>query len=128
MDLGGNAMAILGGILLLLGLLELASLLFVPCLLGAFYLKYYLSHPTQAQWEQYFQTLSNCGYLVRFYVICLIPLLAVSALGYGLFGLFGFHHPLALAGLTFAVGVARITLLLKRHRQDLLAKLQRLRR
>ena len=43
MDLGGNAMAILGGILLLLGLLELASLLFVPCLLGAFYLKYYLS-------------------------------------------------------------------------------------
>ena len=118
-------MAILGGILLLLGLLELASLLFVPCLLGAFYLKYYLSHPTQAQC---FQTLSNCGYLVRFYVICLIPLLAVSALGYGLFGLFGFHHPLALAGLTFAVGVARITLLLKRHRQDLLAKLQRLRR
>ena len=33
-------MAILGGAILLLALLELASILFVPCLLGLFYLKY----------------------------------------------------------------------------------------
>lgn len=121
-------MAILGGAILLLALLELASILFVPCLLGLFYLKYKLSHPTGEQWEQYFKTISNCGYLVRFYAICLVPLLAVSALGYFLFGLFGFQHPALLGALTFALGVVRITLKLKRHKQELLEKLCQLRR
>ena len=121
-------MAILGGAILLLALLELASILFVPCLLGLFYLKYKLSHPTGEQWEQYFKTISNCGYLVRFYAICLVPLLAVSALGYFLFGLFGFQHPALLGALTFALGVVRITLTLKRHKQELLEKLCQLRR
>lgn len=97
-------MAILGGAILLLALLELASILFVPCLLGLFYLKYKLSHPTGEQWEQYFKTISNCGYLVRFYAICLVPLLAVSALGYFLFGLFGFQHPALLGRADLCVG------------------------
>ena len=52
-------MAILGGRRILQTLLELASILFVPCLLGLFYLKYKLSHPTGEQWEQYFKTISN---------------------------------------------------------------------
>ena len=57
-----------------------------------------------------------------------MPLLAVSALGYFLFGLFGFQHPALLGALTFALGVVRITLKLKRHKQELLEKLCQLRR
>jgi hypothetical protein len=120
-------MRIIGGIVLILALLELASLLFVPCLMGVFYLKYLFSHPTAEQWDVYFQSISNRGYLVRFWAICLVPTLVVSVLGYGLFGLFGFSHPALLGLVTFLLGVARIAMKGKRHKKEMLEKLRALR-
>ena len=120
-------MRIIGGIVLILALLELASLLFVPSLMGVFYLKYLFSHPTAEQWDAYFRSITNRGYLVRFWAICLVPTLAVSVLGYGLFGLFGFSHPVLLGLVTFLLGVARVAMKGKRYKKEMLEKLRTLR-
>lgn len=116
----------IGGAALLLGLVTFAGLCCIPCLLGVFWLKGKLCRMDGARWEQYLDDIGGRGFLARILAVYLLTLLFTTAMGYGLFALFGFPAPWALALLTFLAGAARTGVRLVRRRQELSEKLRRL--
>lgn len=120
-------MKTVGLLALLLGLQAAASLLFIPALLGAFWVKKKVCRMDGEKWETYFRGISRRGWLLRFFAVYLPPLLLVSGGGYILFRAFSFSYPLGLAAFTFCLGIARAAWKLLRHRSELAEKLERLR-
>lgn len=123
----GVPMKIVGLLALLLGLQLAASLLLVPALLGAFWVKKKVCRMDGEKWEAYFRRIRPGGWLLRLFAVFLPPLLLVSGGGYFLFRAFSFPHPLGLAAFTFCLGLARAAWKILRYRPELAAKLERLR-
>lgn len=78
-----------------------AGLLFVALLLGIFWLAHKLGHIEGERWEQYFQSVSTAGLLLRVGAVMAVALAAVAALSVPLFARLGFQEPGLLAALFF---------------------------
>ena len=78
-----------------------AGLLFVAPPLGIFWLAHKLGHIEGERWEQYFQSVSTAGLLLRVGAVMAVALAAVAALSVPLFARLGFQEPGLLAALFF---------------------------
>ncbi len=118
-------MKTVGLLALLLGLQAAASLLFIPALLGAFWVKKKVCRMDGEKWETYFRGISHRGWLLRFFAVYVPPLLLISVGGYFLFRAFSYPSPFWLAVLTFCLGSMRAGWQIFRHRSELAEKLER---
>lgn len=119
-------MRIIGLIVLIFILIKAAALLFAPFMLAFMAAKKALCHMDEKKWMEYLGRLTHAGFAVRFFLIYLVPMVIVSALGYLLFALFGYENPLGLAALTFAVGMLLSLWQIFRHKQELITQLGRI--
>ncbi|WP_337549220.1 hypothetical protein [Dysosmobacter welbionis] len=100
-----------------------AGLLFVALLLGIFWLAHKLGHIEGERWEQYFQSVSTAGLLLRVGAVMAVALAAVAALSVPLFARLGFQEPGLLAALFFVARGAYLLNKVSRRRDELIQKL-----
>ena len=105
-----------------------AGLLFVALLLGIFWLAHKLGHIEGERWEQYFQSVSTAGLLLRVGAVMAVALAAVAALSVPLFARLGFQEPGLLAALFFVARGAYLLNKFSRRRDELIQKLLKLKR
>ena len=105
-----------------------AGLLFVALLLGIFWLAHKLGHIEGERWEQYFQSVSTAGLLLRVGAVMAVALAAVAALSVPLFARLGFQEPGLLAALFFVARGAYLLNKFSRRRDELIQKLLMLKR
>ena len=105
-----------------------AGLLFVALLLGIFWLAHKLGHIEGERWEQYFQSVSTAGLLLRVGAVMAVALAAVAALSVPLFARLGFQEPGLLAALFFVARGAYLLNKFSRRRGELIQKLLKLKR
>ena len=98
-----------------------AGLLFVALLLGIFWLAHKLGHIEGERWEQYFQSVSTAGLLLRVGAV-------MAALSVPLFARLGFQEPGLLAALFFVARGAYLLNKFSRRRDELIQKLLKLKR
>ena len=103
-----------------------AGLLFVALLLGIFWLAHKLGHIEGERWEQYFQSVSTAGLLLRVGAVMAVALAAVAALSVPLFARLGFQEPGLLAALFFVARGAYLLNKFSRRRDELIQKLLKL--
>ncbi len=109
-------------------LMVAAGLLFVALLLGIFWLAHKLGHIEGERWEQYFQSVSTAGLLLRVGAVMAVALAAVAALSVPLFARLGFQEPGLLAALFFVARGAYLLNKFSRRRDELIQKLLKLKR
>ena len=119
---------LLGYAVLFLVLTVAAGLLFVALLLGIFWLAHKLGHIEGERWEQYFQSVSTAGLLLRVGAVMAVALAAVAALSVPLFARLGFQEPGLLAALFFVARGAYLLNKFSRRRDELIQKLLKLKR
>ena len=102
--------------------------LFVALLLGIFWLAHKLGHIEGERWEQYFQSVSTAGLLLRVGAVMAVALAAVAALSVPLFARLGFQEPGLLAALFFVARGAYLLNKFSRRRDELIQKLLKLKR
>ena len=105
-----------------------AGLLGVGLLLGIFWLAHRIGHMEGARWEQYFQSVSTAGLLLRMGAVMAAALAAVAAISAPLFARLGFQQPELLAALFFVAGGAHLLGKFSRRRDELIRKLLKLKR
>ena len=105
-----------------------SGLLFVALLLGIFWLAHKLGHIEGERWEQYFQSVSTAGLLLRVGAVMAVALAAVAALSVPLFARLGFQEPGLLAALFFVARGAYLLNKFSRRRDELIQKLLKLKR
>ena len=105
-----------------------AGQLFVSLLLGILWLAHKLGHIEGERWEQYFQSVSTAGLLLRVGAVMAVALAAVAALSVPLFARLGFQEPGLLAALFFVARGAYLLNKFSRRRDELIQKLLKLKR
>ncbi len=112
---------------LLTGLLiSLAGLVFLALFLALLFIKGRMGRMNGDKWENYFQSISTLGLLVRLGLLMALAMLLVSIVSIPLFQLLGFPAPERLALLTLAAGLAYLLGKMGRGREKLLRLLLRL--
>ena len=120
-------MKLAGLAVLIFALLKAADFLFVPILLGVFYLKKKLFRMDEDKWDIYFNKLSCGGYAVRFLLIYLFALVLVCAGGYFLILFFEFEAPFFCVTVMFLLGTLKALVFLMRNKRKFLDKINRIR-
>ena len=87
-----------------------------------------LGHIEGERWEQYFQSVSTAGLLLRVGAVMAVALAAVAALSVPLFARLGFQEPGLLAALFFVARGAYLLNKFSRRRDELIQKLLKLKR
>ena len=105
-----------------------AGLLGVGLLLGIFWLAHRAGHMEGDRWEQYFQSVSTAGLLLRMGAVMAAALAAVAAFSVPLFARTGFQQPALLAALFFVAGSAHLLGKFSSRRDELVRKLLKLKR
>ena len=106
----------------------IAGLLWAGLLLGIFWLAHRIGHMEGDRWEQYFQSVSTAGLLLRMGAVMAAALAAVAAISAPLFARLGFQQPELLAALFFVAGGAHLLGKFSRRRDELIRKLLKLKR
>ncbi len=109
-------------------LVKIAGLLWAGLLLGIFWLAHRIGHMEGDRWEQYFQSVSTAGLLLRMGAVMAAALAAVAAISAPLFARLGFQQPELLAALFFVAGGAHLLGKFSRRRDELIRKLLKLKR
>ena len=109
-------------------LVMIAGLLWAGLLLGIFWLAHRIGHMKGDRWEQYFQSVSTAGLLLRMGAVMAAALAAVAAISAPVFARLGFQQPELLAALFFVAGGAHLLGKFSRRRDELIRKLLKLKR
>ncbi len=121
-------MKYIGLIILMYALVALSGLLFIGVLLGSFWIKKNISNMNEVKWEDYFKSMSNTKYILKFCFIYLIALIIVTILSQYIYGAFNFKDTKTLAFITFVFGFMKMIWIIIIHKKEMLSKIEELRR
>lgn len=107
--------------------IEISALIFVALLLTTFYVKKKVSQTDEVKWDLYFKSMPNTAYLIRFWVLYLISLIAISVVGYYIFTAFAFEGAMFLCALTIILGIIKMVFKFKSNQIKLFEKINKLR-
>ena len=121
-------MKYIGLLILMYALVALSGLLFIGVLLGSFWIKKNISNMNEVKWEDYFKSMSNNKYILRFGFLYLIALIIITILSQYIYGAFNFEDTKTLAFITFVFGFMKMIWIIIIHKKEMLSKIDELRR
>lgn len=120
-------MRYLGLFVLIYAFISISGMLFVGLILTSFYLKKIVHNMDEAKWNAYFKSMNNTAYLIRFWIVYLISLIATVVVEYYVLLAFGFECALLLSVLTMIVAIIKMIIKFRDRMSEVLEKIDKIR-